>query len=112
LLALWGADDDGVLDSAALLTSELVTNSLRYATPWQRGQRCIHLDVRVDTGCLRVDVRDPDTSVPSSREADEDAEHGRGLAIVAALAKDWGTTPEPDGKRVWFTLALPDSEPS
>jgi hypothetical protein len=29
---------------------------------------------------------------------------GRGLTLVDALARDWGTLPTCDGKIVWFTL--------
>ncbi|MFD0328096.1 ATP-binding protein [Streptacidiphilus monticola] len=37
---------------------------------------------------------------------------GRGLAIVAGLAKEWGVRPEEHGKSVWFTLApLPAAVP-
>ena len=35
------------------------------------------------------------------------AEHGRGLAIVAALALRWGSRETPDGKETWFEIAVP-----
>jgi hypothetical protein len=35
------------------------------------------------------------------------AEHGRGLAVVAALAGAYGTSPGPVGKTVWFRLPIP-----
>lgn len=34
-----------------------------------------------------------------------DEEHGRGLAIVAALAKQWGHDTLPGGQRFWAELA-------
>jgi hypothetical protein len=42
--------------------------------------------------------------MPYVRHVDEDAEGGRGLEIVAALADDWGVYPLPDGpgKTIWF----------
>jgi hypothetical protein len=41
------------------------------------------------------------------QEADDDAEHGRGLLIVDALAHRWAWYPAPGrGKFVWASLAL------
>jgi serine/threonine-protein kinase RsbW len=33
---------------------------------------------------------------------------GRGMALVQALADDWGVEVGPDGKTVWFSLELVD----
>jgi len=46
--------------------------------------------------------------MPRRIEADPDAERGRGLAIVAALAQSSGVRATHGGKTSWFTLALTD----
>jgi hypothetical protein len=40
----------------------------------------------------------------------DDAEGGRGLLVVAALADDWGVTPRVIGKSVWAELAVSSDE--
>jgi anti-sigma regulatory factor (Ser/Thr protein kinase) len=86
-------------DTAALLTSELVTNAVLHA------RRPPSLGVAVSDGQLVVDVGDPDPRHPQLDWAGAYGEHGRGLAIVDALADDWGVRQTPDGgKSVWFAL--------
>lgn len=94
-------------DSAVLATDELFANAVRHAS---RGPRdTVTLTVERTARTLRVTVADRSPLLPRRRAADAAAESGRGLAIVAALADDWGLAPpEPGtpGKRVWFTLSL------
>jgi len=102
LLSEW--DLDGLADLAALLVSELVTNSLRYATGpiGVRLVRPAHLD-----GVLLVEVSDPLPDPPRQRIARLDDEGGRGLQLVARSSRRWGTRPGEGGKTVWFELAVP-----
>ncbi|MFE3035420.1 ATP-binding protein [Streptomyces canus] len=95
---------DGLADIAALLVSELVTNSLRHATG-PIGVRLVRPD-GVD-GVLLVEVSDPLPDPPRARVADLDDESGRGLQLVANAADRWGTRPGVTGKTVWFELSLP-----
>ena len=39
------------------------------------------------------------------RHVDHDAESGRGIALVDALAERWGTITLEEGKIVWFDVA-------
>lgn len=101
---------DEVTETAVLLLSELMTNAYRHAkvSPGREIRaRCV-LD---GDGRLRVSVTDANDTLPAPREASPEDESGRGLALVAALADDWGAEPRPGGagKTVWFELA-PDSE--
>jgi anti-sigma regulatory factor (Ser/Thr protein kinase) len=92
------------LDTARLLLSELVTNSVRYA----EGPR-MEVEVARDGDELTVRVRDDGTGVPPDREVAmpaPDAGSGRGLPLVAALAARWGVRREPTAE-VWFTLEVP-----
>ena len=90
------------VDLALLLTSELVTNAVRY------GRGLVTLSVRADPPSVRVVVHDSNPELPTlGPEADESAEGGRGLRLVDALATRWGAENRPgDGKDVWFELDL------
>ncbi|MFJ6834710.1 ATP-binding protein [Streptomyces sp. NPDC091209] len=101
-LRAWDLDSLG--DIAALLVSELVTNSLRHAT----GPIGVRL-VRPEgvPGALRVEVSDPLPDPPRERAADTSDESGRGLQLVAGSCRRWGTRPADTGKTVWFELAVP-----
>jgi anti-sigma regulatory factor (Ser/Thr protein kinase) len=88
---------------AVLLTSELVTNSIRH----EPGETVL-LSITCVCGQLRVDVHDTSCSVPVPADAPPDAEAGRGLMLVASLSADWGYRRTPAGKAVYFTLAFPD----
>ena len=62
--------------------------------------------VTCSSGRLRVDVHDTSRALPAPADAPADAETGRGLIIVGALADEWGFYATPDGKAVYFTLAF------
>ncbi|MGX2994753.1 ATP-binding protein [Streptomyces sp. JNUCC 64] len=102
----WGLESLG--DLTVLLVSELVTNSLRYAS----GPIGVRL-VRPPRppGTLLVEVSDPLPEPlpepPRGHHADTEAEGGRGLRLVASTSRRWGTRPGRSGKTVWFELALP-----
>ncbi|MGW7433249.1 ATP-binding protein [Streptomyces sp. NPDC054861] len=96
-LIYWGHPD--LVDTAQLLLTELVTNALVHTD----GPT---VDVRVyaeDTH-LKIKVSDgaPYGRLPSP--SGPYAEHGRGLIIVDALAKEWGVSE--DRATVWCTLPL------
>ncbi|MFD3499590.1 ATP-binding protein [Streptomyces sp. NPDC058676] len=91
-------------DLAALLVSELVTNSLRHATG-PIGVRLVR-PAGLD-GVLLVEVSDPLPDPPRERVARPEDESGRGLQLVAHSSRRWGTRPDDAGKTVWFELAVP-----
>ncbi|MFD0319076.1 ATP-binding protein [Streptomyces flavalbus] len=97
-----------LLDNAVLMADELFANAVRHASHGPDDTVTLTIDTSERT--LRVSVADRSPVPPRSRTASDTAESGRGLAIVSALADDWGVAPpEPGapGKRVWFTLVLP-----
>ncbi|MEU6529550.1 ATP-binding protein [Streptomyces sp. NPDC046928] len=102
-LCAWGLS--GLADVAALLVSELVTNSLRHATG-PIGVRLVRPSG--EGGVLLVEVSDPLPDPPRARSADDEDEGGRGLQLVARTSRRWGTRPgRGTGKTVWFELAIP-----
>ena len=99
-----GADED-TLDTLLLLASELVTNAILHAhTP-------VELGVCVDDGRALVCVADrmPNSEPLTPRDHSRDRPGGRGLALVADLSDEWGTTAFTGGKTVWFTMPLSES---
>lgn len=86
-----------------LLVSELVGNVLRHA----QGASGIELRVHRHVDRVHVSVSDDgEGGTVAAHPASDTDEAGRGLALVAALAFRWGTTPLPRGTRVWFDIEL------
>ncbi|MCW2607171.1 MAG: domain S-box protein [Frankiales bacterium] len=85
-------------DDVALLVSEVATNALVH------GSGDVELRVLLEGGVVRVEVGDGSRVRPVPRSAGVDAEGGRGLALVQALAASWGTRETPTGKVVWFEV--------
>ena len=94
------------VDTATLLTSELVTNGIVHANTDLR------VVVEAATTWVRVEVADDNPALPSRRDYDESAMTGRGLEMVELLADDFGVDPiDHDGKRVWFRLGAVPGTP-
>lgn len=89
---------NGDCDTVALLVSEVATNALLH------GSGDVRVTVDGDSTRLRVDVADASPRMPVQRNPPDDAEGGRGLALVSVLADDWGVDPLDPGKSVWFEL--------
>ncbi|MET8689993.1 SpoIIE family protein phosphatase [Streptomyces sp. NPDC004732] len=91
----------GLSDTAELVVSELVTNVVRHS-------RSSRIDLRmVRSGVLTCEVEDDDQTLPTLLSTGPGDEFGRGLHVVSALAKEWGTSRTRRGKTVWCELALP-----
>ncbi|MEV1081949.1 ATP-binding protein [Streptomyces sp. NPDC050211] len=88
-------------DDATLVVSELVTNAIKHG----KG-RPVGLRVRRSACELRIEVTDGTPTPARLRSADLADENGRGLLLVAAVAKEWGVSP--DGTMTWCSLAIPD----
>ncbi|MGW5863469.1 ATP-binding protein [Streptomyces sp. NPDC055239] len=100
-LADWGIGDRAY--DIALCVSELASNALVHGVPPGRGFR---LGLSFSGDVLRVEVHDSGAGWPRPG-ADEhgDAESGRGLLLVAALADKWGIAERDPGKVVWCEFA-------
>jgi anti-sigma regulatory factor (Ser/Thr protein kinase) len=96
---LMTADPDRA-EVATVLVDEMLANAVRHGEP------PIVLTLSDSSGILTVEVRDSGSGLPVVRPADHDAESGRGLHIIEALADRWGVTQLHEGKAVWFQLAL------
>ncbi|MFJ5643995.1 SpoIIE family protein phosphatase [Streptomyces sp. NPDC093223] len=94
LLLRWGTRD-GTRDNAVLLTSELVTNAVRFAT----GPVTVRL-IRSGHGLL-VEVGDTGNGRPRLSRGGLFDDAGRGLHVVHKLTTRWGVRWTDAGKVVW-----------
>jgi serine phosphatase RsbU (regulator of sigma subunit)/PAS domain-containing protein/anti-sigma regulatory factor (Ser/Thr protein kinase) len=90
--------------TAELVTSELVTNAIRY------GARPIRLRLIHDATTLICEVSDTNHTAPHLRRAKTWDEGGRGLLLVAQLTQRWGTRHTADGKTIWAEIGLLDEK--
>ncbi|MFG2341692.1 ATP-binding protein [Streptomyces yangpuensis] len=97
-LQAWGVEER--LDDLSLCVSELATNALRYGVPPGRGY-LLRLFGFADA-TVRAEVHDSGPGL--SRIAGRP--HGRGLALVEALADDWGVVGRAPGKIVWCEFRI------
>jgi anti-sigma regulatory factor (Ser/Thr protein kinase) len=103
-----------VADTAEVVVSELVTNAVK-ATGTTRHLTAlavlkarlslISVSLRLTSTSLFIEVWDRDHHPPVLGEPAADQEGGRGLLLVAGLAKQWGYCPaDHGGKVVWCEL--------
>ena len=86
-------------ECAALLTSELVTNSVKHSnSDW--------IDVEIILAVDRLRIAVSDQSSEPLRPRSPDVERGWGLTLIAELANRWGVERHADGKSVWVEFDL------
>ncbi|WAL71227.1 SpoIIE family protein phosphatase [Kitasatospora sp. YST-16] len=100
-LRRWGVPE--LIDTAELLSSELVTNAIRHTD--RDAMFTARLYQEHGRARLRVEVEDESDLWPTRRTPGEQASSGRGLMLVEALADTWGVEPRGTGKRMWFELS-------
>ncbi|MGZ4438473.1 MAG: ATP-binding protein [Nocardioidaceae bacterium] len=95
---LESAGREDLVDNAALLVSELVTNALLHAGT------TIVLVAHLADGGLRVEVGDGSQHLPVRRRYATTAGTGRGLMMLEQVADAWGVQRHAEGKVVWFEV--------
>jgi serine/threonine-protein kinase RsbW len=102
--ALSGLMSAAYLHEAALMVSELVTNSLIHSGA--RAGDLLHVAIDTSHETARVAVTDPGPGFdPTSSVTSAETERGRGLGIVESLSWRWGVEPGPPTE-VWFEVPL------
>ncbi|MER6562790.1 SpoIIE family protein phosphatase [Streptomyces sp. NPDC001027] len=97
-LAAWGLDD--LVMTTELIVSEMVGNVIRHA----KGPIVLRL---LRSRSLICEVYDGSLTTPRIRRAGSTDEGGRGLHLIAALSRRWGTRYLDDGKCIWAEQDLP-----
>jgi serine/threonine-protein kinase RsbW len=93
-----------ITDTAALLTSELVTNAVRHSSSGAAGGTVTLVILEVTDG-IQVEVCDDGSDFTSPVvKGDIFASDGHGLFLVEAMAKQWGYLRDVAGTTVWFRL--------
>jgi len=102
-LAMWGLVDS--LQVTALLASEVVTNAVIHAPPYDPLVEFL-LAIGHTGQVLRVEVADASTDPPTLGAGAVDRLTGRGLLLLDALSSDWGVEAGPSSKVVWFEVEV------
>ncbi len=84
-----------LVDSAAVVCSELTTNALLHGAP------PVRLMVRRRTNGIRIEVHDGRRADPVRARSGGLSTQGRGMAMVEMLSADWGVDATDAGKSVW-----------
>lgn len=103
----------GVTERAEQIVAELAANAALHGRVNSRDFR-LALTLDTTAGLLRIAVTDARgehlPSPPADCGTPLDAESGRGLLLVSALADRWGVEPyPPGGKTVWAQIGGPHS---
>lgn len=103
VLARWNCDSE----DAVFAVGELAANAVLY------GRGRFRVSLRHEEGKIVLEVTDSSPEPPVMSAPDLYAERGRGLLIVDAVTKRWGTRPTDDGgKTVWAELEARSAEES
>ena len=102
---LGGCDLNQLVEATSLLVSELVTNAVLH------GGNDIELRMTADDSTLRVEVFDTSDRLAAMTNPRPGDEFGRGMHLVNAVAKEWGSDRCVGGKVTWFSLdAVPQHQ--
>jgi serine phosphatase RsbU (regulator of sigma subunit)/anti-sigma regulatory factor (Ser/Thr protein kinase) len=92
-------DRAALIDDAVLVASELAANAMLHAG----GITAVKVTGAGDA--VRLEVHDRTRVPPLMARQSTEAMTGRGLRLVAAISKEWGSEPTEDGKVVWAELS-------
>ena len=93
----WGYME--VEPEVSLAVTELVTNALVHADSPSS------LSLSDLEGSVRIVVHDNEPQLPHVVHAEDGDTHGRGLAMIDALATCWGVEMDERGKIVWLDIS-------
>jgi anti-sigma regulatory factor (Ser/Thr protein kinase) len=92
-LRAWGDEEFG--SQVEVIASELATNAVRHA------QSPFRVSIERGSSTIRLAVRDASFARPEHLTGKTGVVGGRGIPLVAALSRAWGSESETDGKTVW-----------
>ncbi|MEU9404112.1 ATP-binding protein [Streptomyces sp. NPDC048281] len=97
-LGLWKVNGE-LAENIVLAVSELVTNA------FEHGTGDVGLRVRYPGDELRIEVTDENPTPAELHPSGDEDVSGRGLFIVAVLARKWGVSK--DGTTTWCVFRVP-----
>jgi hypothetical protein len=91
--------DDGAVDVAETIVSELAANAVRVSRP----DEFVAVRLTAADRSILIEVWDAlDTELPQIKDPNAESENGRGLVIIGALSTRWSWyMPPSGGKVVW-----------
>lgn len=89
------------IEDYLLVASELASNAV------QAGCTGVTVTAEIHRDHVRLAAEDDAPGLPQPVRPGPDEPHGRGLAIVAALSRDWGVQHQDGGKQIWADLPIP-----
>ncbi|MEV7628470.1 ATP-binding protein [Actinoplanes sp. NPDC089786] len=98
VLGQWHSSD--LVDDALLVITELVENVVQHTGDGGR------LTMRRHHDAVRIEVADSSPELPRVFGPDPRRIGGRGLLLVAALTREWGTHHQDNGKVVWADIPV------
>lgn len=114
-LVLWEWDLSALVQTAALVVAELVSNAAqaslgltgsRFAGHWAPGTPPVRIWLSADEERVVIQVWDGSDRPPVPQPVEPEADSGRGLLLVGALSAEWGcyTPDKSSGKVVWAVV--------
>jgi len=101
--ALRDSHDAASLAEIEVVACELATNAVVHArTPFR-------VSIARTPRSVKIAVTDASFARPQHLDAHADRDGGRGVGLVAAFSKAWGTVIEADGKTVWAEVLCPEA---
>jgi hypothetical protein len=100
----WGLRE--LADDVGLVVGELGTNA------WTQGRPPIVLTLRLEAGCLTIEVSDTGPGMPMFSNPGLLGLQGRGLPAAAAVADEVGIVADARGTTVWARLRFRLAEPA
>src|SRR5579875_1823547 len=101
MLSAWNAAV--LIDDAALVVSELVTNAYTHAATGHSYE----LELAMTDDSVTIGLADGSSIKPIVEQVDHARPRGRGMQLVETLASAWGADDHEGGKRVWVRLDVP-----
>jgi len=96
---------DEVANDALMVLSELLTNAVRESAAMP-ALPAVRVKLLADPGQLMIEVFDRAKGMPRIKSPALDEVGGRGLVVVAGLARRWDWIKHEDGKLVWADFWL------
>ncbi|MFC5830291.1 ATP-binding protein [Nonomuraea insulae] len=99
-------------ETMRLVLTELASNAVVHTRSGSPGGLVTVEVFEISDRLARVEVTDDGAqTIPQPRQAEDDANHGRGLCLVEAMSARWGVRPGTAGTTVWAEVLTEEAAP-